>query len=68
MTNSKRWFVIINPTSGNGSSKRKWPKIKAKLEIEGFDFDFKFTEYSNHSTNLIQNAIRYTDGFFYTCL
>lgn len=57
MTNSKRWFVIINPTSGNGSSKRKWPKIKAKLKIEGFDFDFKFTEYPNHSINLIQNAI-----------
>lgn len=57
MSNSKRWFVIINPTSGNGSSKRKWPKIKAKLELEKFDFDFAFTEHENHSLNLIQYAV-----------
>lgn len=52
MTNSKRWFVIINPTFGNGSSKRKWPKIKTKLEFKRFDFDFQFTKFSKHSVNL----------------
>ena len=29
---SVKWFVIINPTSGNGKSKKKWPKIKELLE------------------------------------
>jgi len=57
MSSSKRWFVIINPTSGNGSSNRKWPKIKAKLELEEFDFNFAFTEYENHSIELVQSAI-----------
>ena len=57
MSSAKRWFVIINPTSGNGSSKRKWPKIKANLVSEGFDFDFAFTEYANHSNGLVQDAI-----------
>ena len=58
MANSKRWFVIVNPTSGNGSSKRKWPNIKAELELNAFDFDFAFTGYANHSKELVQNAIK----------
>lgn len=57
MINSKRWFVIINPTSGNGLGKKKWPKIKAALEKNGFDFDFSFTEYSGHSNSLTQKAV-----------
>jgi YegS/Rv2252/BmrU family lipid kinase len=56
--NSQRWFVIINPTSGNGSSKCKWPKIKAELQTNAFDFDFAFTEYANHSKALVQGAIK----------
>ena len=53
----KTWFVIINPTSGNGASKRKWPKIKRLLEISGFHFEYAFTQYSKHSIKLVQNAI-----------
>lgn len=51
------WFVIINPTSGNRSGKRKWPVIKELLESNMFDFDYAFTEYSKHGCLLIQNAI-----------
>lgn len=57
MSSLQRWFVIINPTSGNGSSKRKWSKIKTTLESENFDFDFAFTEYPKHSSELTQFAI-----------
>ena len=57
MNATKRWFVIINPTSGNGASRRMWPKIKTLLESEGFDFDFEFTRRSNHSKELVQSAI-----------
>ena len=57
MLNAKRWFVIINPTSGNGSSKRKWPNIKASLEIENFDFDFVFTKHKNHSIELVNDIV-----------
>lgn len=53
----KPWFVIVNPTSGNGSGKRKWPKIKSFLELEGFEFEFAFTKYENHSVELVQGAI-----------
>jgi YegS/Rv2252/BmrU family lipid kinase len=57
MANTKRWFVIVNPTSGNGSSRRNWPKIKAELKLNAFDFDFAFTNYANHSKELVQKAI-----------
>ena len=57
MSASMPWFVIINPTSGNGSSQKKWPRIKALLKTNGFDFKYAFTEYSNHSFELIQNAV-----------
>ncbi len=58
MENSPSWFVIINPTSGNGSGKHKWPIIERLLKNNGFDFDFAFTEYENHSFHLVQEAIR----------
>lgn len=58
---SKTWFVIINPTSGNGKSKKKWPKIERLLELYHFDFKYAFTEYSKHSVVLVQKAI--SNGF-----
>lgn len=61
MANSNRWFAIINPTSGNGSSKQKWPQIERLLKTYNFDFDFAFTEYENHSSELIEQAIQ--NGF-----
>lgn len=53
-----KWFVVINPTSGNGASKKKWPDIYTELNHQNFDFEFVFTEYERHSVLLIQNAIK----------
>ena len=53
----KTWFVIINPTSGNGSSKKNWPKIQQLLEAYNFDFQFAFTEHAKHSSVIVKNAI-----------
>lgn len=61
MATSKKWFIIVNPTSGNGSTKKKWPKIKEELESQLFDFQYVLTEYSNHSVELAQQAI--SEGF-----
>jgi YegS/Rv2252/BmrU family lipid kinase len=57
MVNSKQWFVIINPTSGNGSAKKLWPKIEALLLSYQFDFKYEFTAFANHSQELVQDAI-----------
>ena len=54
---SKTWFVIINPTSGNGSAKKKWPKIEQFLIQNKFHFTHQFTEHSNHGSELVQKAI-----------
>lgn len=53
----KPWFVIINPTSGNGSSKKHWPEIKSLLEKHTFDFEFAFTSHSKHSIALLHQAV-----------
>ncbi|GGG36776.1 diacylglycerol/lipid kinase family protein [Bizionia arctica] len=58
MTGSKRWFVIINPTSGNGSCNRKWTDIQKLLISNKFNFEFVFTQYQNHSFELTQGAIK----------
>lgn len=54
----KTWFVIVNPTSGNGACKKKWPQIKRLLQHYEFDYEFAFTEYSKHSITLVQKAIK----------
>ena len=57
----KNWFVIVNPASGNGAAKKKWPKIYNELILQKFKFDFQFTEYEKHSIPIIQNVIK--EGF-----
>lgn len=51
------WFVIINPTSGNGASKKQWPLIFNELNNQNFSFEFKLTEHKDHAVELVQNAI-----------
>ena len=52
-----KWFVIINPTSGNGKAKKLWPKIKSLLELYDFSFDFAFTESAEHNAKLVYNTV-----------
>lgn len=52
-----KWFVIVNPTSGNGASKKKWPLIFNELKQQQFNFEFKLTTHKFHAENLVQNAI-----------
>jgi diacylglycerol kinase (ATP) len=53
----KNWFVIVNPTSGNGKSIKKWPEIKRLLDSKKIYYEFAFTEHSKHSISLVQKAI-----------
>ena len=52
-----KWFVIVNPTSGNGAAKKNWSKIYNELIFQEFIFEFSFTKYDKHSIVLIQKAI-----------
>lgn len=52
-----QWFVVINPTSGNGSVKHKWPKIKSLLDTYGFTYRFAFTSHPKHSIEMIHSSV-----------
>ena len=53
----EQWFVIINPTSGNGAASKKWPYIKETLRNHSFNFIYKKTEYHQHAIELAVNAV-----------
>ncbi|WP_372768261.1 diacylglycerol kinase family protein [Lutibacter sp.] len=53
-----KWFVIINPTSGNGAAKKKWIPIYNELKKQQFNFDFSFTEHKNHSFEILKKALK----------
>ena len=58
------WFVIINPTSGNGRAKKKWPTIKRLLVQHGFQFKYAFTEYPGHTQLLVNQYIKHNFSRF----
>ena len=51
-----KWFVIVNPTSGNCAAKKKWPLIYKELIEQKFEFEFSITKHKTHSLNLIKEA------------
>ena len=57
MSTQKKWFVLVNPTSGGGRGKKHWPGIKTELENNGLNFVFSFTNHPGHGLDLISNAI-----------
>ncbi len=52
------YFFIINPVAGLGRSLKVWSKIKEYLEKNRIDFDFKFTEYPRHATQIAKEIIK----------
>jgi YegS/Rv2252/BmrU family lipid kinase len=52
-----KWFVIVNPTSGNGASKKKWPLIFNELKHQQFIFEFAITTHKHHAEILVQDAV-----------
>ncbi|MDP3353784.1 MAG: diacylglycerol kinase family lipid kinase [Flavobacteriaceae bacterium] len=52
------WYIIVNPTSGMGRAKNNWKKINALLDKYELDYEYKFSEYSKHETELVKEAIR----------
>jgi len=52
------YYIIINPTSGMGKAKRNWNKINILLDKYKLDYEYKFSEYSKHETELVKEAIR----------
>lgn len=58
---SNSWFLIANPTSGNGNFSKKWKKIQYILKTKKIDYSFAFTAYSKHEIELVNSVIQ--EGF-----
>ena len=52
-----KWFIIVNPTSGNGASKKKWPLIYNELNLQNFIFEFSITKHKTHAIEIIKEAV-----------
>ena len=52
------WYIIINPTSGNGAAVKKWNKIKAYLAQFNVSFVHSFSSYSKHEEILVAEALK----------
>jgi diacylglycerol kinase (ATP) len=54
---SPRAKVIVNPVSGAGAVRRKWPRIQRMLSDAGLRFDHEFTQGALHGTDLAKEAV-----------
>jgi YegS/Rv2252/BmrU family lipid kinase len=51
------WFVVVNPASGGGASRRRWPMLARELERRGLRFRAAETEYPGHAVSLVRDAV-----------
>ena len=52
------WYIIINPTSGNASAKKKWKKIVTYLDFYNISYFATFSRYKDHEGELVYDAIQ----------
>ena len=52
------WYIIANPTSGNGIVKKKWNAIVSSLKNHNISYDFSFSKYQGNEQELVVNAIQ----------
>lgn len=53
----EKWFLIVNPTSGSFSGKRKWKQISTTFAAKNIPFDFAFTTKPQHEYELVIEAL-----------
>lgn len=61
MPESPRWFIIVNPVSGGGRARRRWPQLAAALARHGIQHDHAITSRAGHAAQLARQAI--ADGY-----
>lgn len=51
------WYLIVNPTSGNGYALKNWKKIELLLNEYHIQFEYSFSEYKKHEIELVHQAV-----------
>jgi len=52
------WYIIINPTSGNGAAKKKWNSIVSYLNHFNLSYCAAYSQYKNHEPLLVNDAVQ----------
>lgn len=58
MSNSRSWYLIVNPVAGGGAVKRQWAAIEKALLRHLPDFKAVFTESKGHAIALVEQGLR----------
>lgn len=51
------WFVIVNPASGEGRARRKWPALAQALRAAGVRFEVAHSDFPGHAEQLAQDGL-----------
>ncbi|MEX1993932.1 MAG: diacylglycerol kinase family protein [Steroidobacteraceae bacterium] len=52
------WFIVVNPASGGGAARRRWPVLRAELEGRGVGYRVVMTDAPGHATALAREAVQ----------
>lgn len=51
------WFVVVNPASGGGAARRRWPLLARELERRGLKFRAEESRFPGHAVVLAREAV-----------
>lgn len=51
-------FFIVNPVSAGRKTLKEWPGYENHLKEKGYKFDWIFTEYPEHATNITREVLK----------
>lgn len=58
MADAADWFVLVNPASGGGQARRRWPALQSALRRQGIGFERADTSAPGDGTRLAADALQ----------
>lgn len=57
MLKKESWFAVVNPQSGSGRTRKRWPKYLRRLRDDGYLIDFAYTTEPGDATRVTQRVL-----------